>query len=88
MVPYEQFAVRFALNEKGILIEGVYPGRTGQRPILLDDNSSTNRGAILWESGKLADIDALLRTLAPEPDGYIPTGRNIQSLAERLPVTK
>ncbi|MGD9128428.1 MAG: hypothetical protein PVH19_13715 [Planctomycetia bacterium] len=83
---FDEFKARFLVDQRGVFIEGGYQGNLGERAILLGPNTGPNRPVLLWESGRMVKIAALLRTLAPGADAHIPAVRSVEHLAKRLPM--
>lgn len=79
-VDYEGLCAYFTLSQNGLVIAGGYQNTSGQCYLLQRDSRP-----ILWDSGKLSEVSALLRTLAPEATAHIPAVRSIEPLTRWLP---
>jgi hypothetical protein len=80
LFPYEELAIKFAIDSAGITLRGDCPGPAGT--IL-----QSHDGVLLTEAGgPSGPVVALLRMLVPESEVQVPATRESDWLATRLPL--
>jgi hypothetical protein len=79
-VPYDQLALRFSLDARGLSLNGLCQGAEPGTLLM------AGRARVLGEPSRPQPVAALIRALVPASDVQLPAGRQSDWLARRLPV--